>query len=391
MTSFETQVARIRGQWPKSPSKWSYSVLSEVEACPRRWALRNATYPDLEDSRGYPNKPVPAALIGRVIHRSSEVILNALADAECSGLDDPQSAAAIRRLGGISKVVDKQLTAEIQSLSANPRVVQMLDTLERQLREQSPSMRVAVQRLLKSVEHISPRRSGRSKQRGSSSRLATGTHPEQWLEDETIPFVGQVDLLEVTPEGAEITDFKSGSPSPKYEEQVLIYAALWKHDHQRNPEASPVQRLRVIYPDGSHEIEVNEDKVEETRLSVVARVANAKEAAEQEIPIARPSIDNCQYCTVRHLCDDYWISGTNELRVSLLDLEIAVEEVRTATTRRVVVLNSGVTATLFSPADDLKVGDCARALELHESVDADTDEVLLRCGPRSELFRLKTR
>ena len=44
---------------PGPPPLWSFSSLREVGACPRRYALARASYPDLWDGRGLPADPLP--------------------------------------------------------------------------------------------------------------------------------------------------------------------------------------------------------------------------------------------------------------------------------------------------------------------------------------------
>ena len=115
-------------------------------------------------------------------------------------------------------------------------------------------MRTAVQQLMRSVERISPREQRRLTATQQPSRLRPGTYPEQVVADDALRFVGVVDLLEVTEHGAEIVDFKSGSPDIAHEEQLLCYSALWKHDRGRNPEGRPATRLRIVYPSGPIEL-----------------------------------------------------------------------------------------------------------------------------------------
>ena len=47
MDTFDTRVEAADGQWPTPPKWMSYSSLNEAELCPRRWALRRATYPEI--------------------------------------------------------------------------------------------------------------------------------------------------------------------------------------------------------------------------------------------------------------------------------------------------------------------------------------------------------
>ena len=386
MRTFETRVSGVRGEWPDPPTRWHYTALKDVEACPRRWALSNATYPELWSGRGYPTRPSPAVLTGRVIHRSAESIIRSLTSAGCTGLEEPTSAVVLRGLGGISCVVDSHLEAELNDLQTNPRAARMSDSLKRYLTEHVPSMRTAVQQLLRSVERISPRRHRSFAGTAQPSRLSPGTYPEQVVEDEALSFMGVIDLLEVTEDGAEIADFKSGSPDPTHEEQVRCYSAAWRYDATRNPEGRPATRLRIAYPSGS--IEIAPDGIDDdgTRNALRARLSVATEALEHETPDARPTPENCGFCSVRHLCDEYWESGTNEATAATVDVELVVKDLRTASSATVLLPRVSSSVTMLGSFDGVGPGDRLRALELYKSVDEDTGEVRLRVGPQSELF-----
>jgi hypothetical protein len=61
--------------WPEPPAWMSHSSLKEAELCPRRWALRRASYPKIWDKPGYPDMPSLPSLIGDVTHDALEKIL----------------------------------------------------------------------------------------------------------------------------------------------------------------------------------------------------------------------------------------------------------------------------------------------------------------------------
>lgn len=250
-------------------------------------------------------------------------------------------------------------------------------------------MRTSVQRLMRSVERISPREQRDLSANHQSSWLRPGTYPEQVVADDAIQFVGVVDLLEVTEDGAEIVDFKSGSPDIAHEEQLRCYSALWKHDRVRNPEGRPATRLRIVYPSGPIELALDGVDDEDTRNSLRTRMMLATEELENEIPRASPSPEICQYCSVRHLCDEYWESGTNEARTNTIDLEMEFQELRTANSGTVRLHRTSSNATIFGPIDEVGSGDRVRALELYRSVEDETSEVQLRVSPLSELFVMR--
>ena len=53
--AFKTSVGLL-GRWPEPPKFWSFSSLREAKACPRRYALSRATYSEIWDKRGYPDR-----------------------------------------------------------------------------------------------------------------------------------------------------------------------------------------------------------------------------------------------------------------------------------------------------------------------------------------------
>ena len=251
---------------------------------------------------------------------------------------------------------------------------------------QLPSMRTAVQQLMRSVERISVRQQRASPGTALPSRLSPGTYPDQVVEDAALSFMGVIDLLEVTEDGAEIADFKSGSPDPTHEEQIRCYSEVWRYDAIRNPEGRPATRLKIAYPSGSIELAPDGIDDDSTRNALRVRISVATESLEQDIPAARPSPENCQFYSVRHPSDEYWESAAIEARAIAVDLELVVQELRTASSATVHLPRTSSNATTLGPLDGVGPGDRVRALELLKSVNEHTAEVRLRVGPQSELF-----
>ena len=91
--------------WPEAPPWMSYSTLSDLEACPRRWALSAAEYPNVWEGSGYPRPPRQAALEGTVVHLSLQKITHALVGSGCASLSDENVISTLRKLGGYTAVV----------------------------------------------------------------------------------------------------------------------------------------------------------------------------------------------------------------------------------------------------------------------------------------------
>ena len=89
---YDTGIKSCLAVLPAPPGFWSYSSLKEIDACPRRYALARASYPDLWDGPGYPQAPTLAALFGDVVHGALETIVKALA---ASGCESATAAGAV--------------------------------------------------------------------------------------------------------------------------------------------------------------------------------------------------------------------------------------------------------------------------------------------------------
>lgn len=100
--------------WPAAPKWMSFSTLLELEACPRRWALSTADYPEVWKHRGYPRQPHPAALEGTVVHLSLRRIISALVVRGCPSLADEGAISAMRDLGGFTAVICDSLEGALQ-------------------------------------------------------------------------------------------------------------------------------------------------------------------------------------------------------------------------------------------------------------------------------------
>src|SRR5215470_12895945 len=82
--------------WPAPPKEMTVSALSEIEACPRRWALASAEYHDLWAGRGYPPKPALSSLAGSVVHFAIETITKAFVQAGCASVQDACAVQAMQ-------------------------------------------------------------------------------------------------------------------------------------------------------------------------------------------------------------------------------------------------------------------------------------------------------
>lgn len=223
--SFETSIG-VKGIWPDPPRYWSFSTLEDVAVCPRMYALKRASYPDLWNGRGYPERVNEAALVGIAIHEGVENVLQALHRVGCVTLAEEQAVEVIRSLGGYSLIARDALSRQLEKLDTNPRMVDQVSRIRQRLDYHSAEMRRAIQALV-SQAPVSLVVDTSAKDRvptGSQGvPLARGSHSEVTLNAREYRFIGTIDLLVVFPEHADIVDFKTGGHSDRHMRQLQLY------------------------------------------------------------------------------------------------------------------------------------------------------------------------
>src|SRR5690349_11759145 len=87
------------------PSALSPSSLHQIEACPLRWSLREAAYPDVWNGRGYPPLVTESQLKGSVVHLVIERITGALRENRVQDLESDVGISVLRQLGGFESLI----------------------------------------------------------------------------------------------------------------------------------------------------------------------------------------------------------------------------------------------------------------------------------------------
>lgn len=393
---FLTEVRGVSGTWPEPPDLWSYSSLRDAEECPRRWALARATYPEVWDRRGYPPRPIMPAVVGEIIHRSLDLILRTLYERGCSSISDPASTEALRSLGGYSALIEQEISHHLDELQSNPRMAERLGVFRTTLRSRLPEMRQRVQTLMARAALV-PAPSGARNHNGNATGpmgLGEGSHPEVALRVSELRLLGRADLITVASEGCAIVDYKTGAPNEHHAEQVRVYQLLWSRDRDANPAGLPVTSLTLSY--ATHDVSI--EPMNAAQLQVFADdITNRVRAVELEVglrpPPARPEAEKCRLCSVRHLCDAYWVSsaagddgrdfvdlqGTivsrNGPKSWLLDAEQPDRE-------RILMRTS-------TEQPGFKVGETVRLLDAVLTRDAENDAPIVTMTAASEVFEVE--
>ena len=371
--------------WPAPPNMVSFSAMSDMESCPRKWALAQAQYPDIWNQSGYPRAMGYGNAKGQITHMSVELLVKALESNGCSDLRSKEAVEAIRGLGGFTKLIEDVRNRFIQEQTLNPRMEKTLPELERRLIKDAPDQISLVRNMLiqsgltgaVQIADSPVEEEDYSTSEATRNQLGIGSHPEVFLRSEEIGWIGIADLITIGPDLCEIRDFKTGGEEIYHENQLKIYAALWYQDKRLNPKSKLANRLTLSYPHRDVEIpSPTLAEVDHLLIDLKERAYTAKAALLENPPKAVASADNCRWCSVKQLCDAYWIESTQQNLFSetqeetqFIDAQIKLENRRDALVWHGTVdcgreLDSGdqVTIMLQAPDEDLRAGRTIRII-----------------------------
>lgn len=389
--------------WPDGPAEMSVTTLAEIEMCPRRWALNAASYPDLWKGRGYPPRVQLSALAGTVVHLALETITKGFVTAGCPSVQDPAAFKLMKDLGGYTQIVNDCIDRVLERLASNPRAKRFLEIAVRSLRSQVPELRTRLQTMFSRMQLPLIISSSRADGDATKTRrpLTVGTFSEIEFRAKEIGWKGKADLLVLSPDVCEISDFKTGAPHDTHSFQIQVYALLWNRDADLNPNRRRANRLTLRY--GNEETEVaplNEPELDDLETRVVIRTAAARQAVSHHPPEARPDPDHCRYCGVRQLCAEYWASQHETVKNGEIsqygDVELSITgrhgpsswDARVDISRHT---HRGATALLRTSGDiELHTGDRIRALDVAITLsDENNTAIVVTLGKLSELYLLQ--
>jgi hypothetical protein len=231
--------------------------------------------------------------------------------------------------------------------------------------------------------------------------LGDGSHPEIELRAQQLRFVGRADLLTLDPGSCTITDFKTGTPNPHHADQLLTYAVLWHRDVELNPDGVPVGSLVLSYSEHDETVDPPDAAGLLDLEEVLARrISDAEIELQRRPPPARPAPTICQYCSVRHLCDDYWAgpassaqSGPMSQLPPFLDVEAVVVSNNGPRSWMIEWQPSGRSGLLQTQSERVafRQGDHIRILDVAVGSDEDGDVVTLTMTKASEVYLLDPR
>lgn len=311
---FVSRIEGVEGRWVEAPVRFSYTSLTEAEDCPRRWSLRRSDFPGLWSGNGYPDRPSIAALTGEVVHRSLKTIIDALVTNGCAGPHDESAVSVMRSLGGYSAVIQEAIGDQIRELEDNPRCSGTIEQTAGDLLLRVADMRQETQALVSRTPFLSrgPLRgtpAGSDPKATGTRHLPDGSYAEFTLRSTSLRLTGRADLVTLAGSEVHIVDYKTGEPSPQHAEQLRLYALLWSRSDHLDPLRPYATRLSASYPGRDIDIDApDKTELEDIERQTGARIARVEEHLAEYPPEARPATERCRRCSVRHLCEPYWLS-----------------------------------------------------------------------------------
>jgi hypothetical protein len=238
--------------------------------------------------------------------------VNALNRVGCSSVTSENFVEVMRQLGGYSNVIEKAADDTFTKLNANPRFARTSRDVIENFTTAAPTLREQLQILASKLRLASSPIGSKPELKGRAT-LQDGTYTEIELIVPKHKWHGFADILTLSRSRCEIVDFKTGDPSPAHEDQIHIYSLLWALDHELNPSGRLADTLTLSYSTGDVSVRpLSHSELIDLEKTLVSRTTDALAAVQGVPPRATPSIENCTFCAVRQLCDDYWTEVTQK-------------------------------------------------------------------------------
>ncbi|GMU52619.1 MAG: hypothetical protein AMXMBFR33_17650 [Candidatus Xenobia bacterium] len=361
---FNSQPLRLA----EAPHKFSFSALTALRQCPRRWQLENSTYPGL--SGCYPSPYNSRSAQGQVVHALMKELIAWLIQKGSPPLGTREAGEALKSFDFKTRT-DALLERALVRLRQNPRAWREtglgIDALE---------VRNTVLRLLRSTWEG---RTSPSPQRESH----TGDYQtlgECLVEHPTLPLKGILDLVQIRPDGDWITDYKSGEMSEAYRDQIALYGLLWWRARGRLPAL-----LRVVPVSGrSLEVRPTEPQLLELERRLGREIDSWRSQLGRGLVEARPEPEVCRFCAVRQLCDAYWEAPP--LDSHLIDRELRVTQPRSDASLTAVDGQNREVDVLAEPTFGVSLRQFPRNSRIRVLRATLTDETTLTLTRASEIY-----
>ena len=372
---------------------WSASTLNEVEECPKRFALRRASFPEIWSRAGFPNRISAAQVKGIVVHEVVSMIMNSVQNS--SELAETSVMSFLKERGGYLELLKIVLEKELLSANSNPRAELMVESIKREILSDLSELRGQVQYFVKESINKLPAASSRVENEEINEMASTTfqippINSEYKIVDSEFPIEGYLDLLLTNEVIDHIIDYKTSKTiHDEYWDQLSLYAWLWYRSAKNLRKGDC--RIEVI--SGANLSESRIIKIEDLptiQMNVLDRIENAEQSITGEVA-AKPSIDSCKFCAVKVLCNPYWNMNENQsTEAKWSDMRIRTIGSLGGNAWSVSLLSDDTPAMLIvGDRDDgsIEIGQELRLLNAYKNEDEETGAVI-RLSQNSEIFRV---
>lgn len=290
---------------PEFPEYLSFSTYQQLTKCPKQWFLLNSEYPEIWSKKGYPRKVNEFTIMGSAVHQSLEIIIDKMKE-ESIDFGSKNYIRLIKELGGLRNI----LKGEIEQLldqsqySENPRYLRVRKNLSLKIKKNLLETYFRQLRTLLAKLNL-PVKSETNKQISKkSSRELPSVMTERYVQSEAMKWKGIIDLVINDGNGVKLIDFKTGKEKDSHKDQLELYQVIWMDDDHVNE--LPVKELSIKYPkvEKCYEpLEISEAESLKAKYKDITEELKENNLSEFS---ASPSEENCKYCDVKQICNEFW-------------------------------------------------------------------------------------
>ena len=286
--------------WATPPSRYSFSSLRSIQACPRKWQLLHSEW---GSQKRFPQRPHPKTLEGTIVHEAIELLIRALGRRGLPSIGSFRFQEAIKAIdfwGFFVRETDKWNARLAEHPRAGPQFV--LRTPPRELANRA--IRLFRERY-KPLDGEPAPLADAPKSNGSAPDLmaslrAKGALTEEEIDHPELPFGGIIDLVELNEDHVIVVDFKTGKEKEDHERQIHLYGLLWWRRTGVCPERAVVQ-----YLNHRREFTVAVEHLNTLEANLSTEISQAASALAQHPAEAKPGPD-CGMCPARARCAEGW-------------------------------------------------------------------------------------
>ena len=304
------------------PEYLSFSTYQQLDKCPKKWLLSNSEYPQIWPNQGYPRKVYGKTIMGTATHQALEIIIKKMRE-ENIDHGSKNYVNLIKQEGGLRKILKREIGSLLNQVQykENPRYLRIEKELnlrikKKYLEEYFIQLRSFLGKL--NLPHKSDKTKIKQPMKTQASVMT-----EYFVKSKVINWKGFIDLVINDTGGATLIDFKTGRETESHKEQLELYQLIWMDDER--VKEIPVKQLLVKYPNSEKYYEpLTKLEIEERKDRYQAIAVKLKKDLSSD-NLAKPSKENCEYCDVKQLCNDYWEHLENLSEQTYGDFELEIQ------------------------------------------------------------------